>query len=236
MRTLIIVGLCGALVGCTRANAGGSTQDKTTSGQNKTTGGGSLGTPEPGAVGGRMQQTPTQPGPGQGGMAVPKRTDTVENASGKGTTNLSDMGDRKFVEKAASGGMAEVELGKLATKKAATPEVRQFAEQMVKDHSQANTELKQLASKKNFPLPSDVTTEQKQDLQKLSQKSGKDFDKAYMDLMVKDHDDDVKDFKNEASQAGADPEIKAWAQKTLNVLEEHDKRAHQSKSELKKGK
>lgn len=218
MRRVIMVVLCtAALAGCRKASAGNTNEQKSGATQAQT-------------IDNNMRNKNLTE------KTVNAKTDTVENANGRGTTTLSDMGDRKFVEKAASGGMAEVELGKLALDKASAPEVRQFAQKMVDDHSKANEELKQLSLKKNFPLPNDIDTEQKQELQKLSKKSGKDFDKAYMETMVKDHDQDVKDFKNEASQAGADPEIKAWAQRTLQVLEEHDKLAHQDKGELKSGK
>ena len=163
-----------------------------------------------------------------------KKTDTVETASGKRTTNLADASDRKFIEKAASGGMAEVKLGHLATEKGTSPTVKEFGKRMVDDHGKANDELKTIASKKNFPLPTDVDSEAKATYDKLAKLSGSDFDKAYMDAMVKDHDADVKEFKKEASLGGADPDLKAWAQKTLSVIQEHDHMAHQDKDAIKK--
>jgi putative membrane protein len=163
-----------------------------------------------------------------------KKTDTVETASGKHTTKLADAGDRKFVEKAASGGMAEVKLGQLAVDKGTSPTVKEFGKRMVDDHGKANDELKAIASKKNFPLPTDVDTEAKATYDKLAKLSGSDFDKAYIDAMVKDHDADVKEFKKEASTGGVDPDLKAWAQKTLNVIQEHDHMAHQDKDAIKK--
>lgn len=163
-----------------------------------------------------------------------KKTDTVETASGKRTTNLGDASDRKFVEKAASGGMAEVKLGQLAMEKGASPTVKEFGKRMVDDHGKANDELKEIASKKNFALPTDIDSQDKATYDKLAKLSGADFDKAYMNAMVKDHDKDVKEFKKEASMGGADPDVKAWAEKTLTVLEEHDRLAHQDKDAIKK--
>jgi putative membrane protein len=163
-----------------------------------------------------------------------KKTDTVETASGKRTTNLAGASDRKFIEKAASGGMAEVKLGQLAMEKGTSPAVKEFGKRMVDDHGKANDELKEIASKKNFAMPTEVDSESKATYDKLTKLSGTDFDKAYMDAMVKDHDKDVKEFKKETSTANLDPDLKAWAEKTLTVIEEHDHMAHQDKSELKK--
>ncbi len=163
-----------------------------------------------------------------------KTTDTTETASGKRTTNLSDSGDRKFMEKAASGCMAEVKLGQLAMDKGSSPAVKEFGKRMVDDHGKANDELKQLAEKKSFTLPTEMTAKDKATYDKLAKLSGDSFDKAYMDAMVKDHDQDVKEFKHEASASGADPDLKEWAAKTVKVLEEHQQMAHQDKSALKK--
>jgi len=169
-----------------------------------------------------------------GAVRAEKTTDTTETASGKRPATTGNVSDRKFVEKAASGGLAEVKLGQLAMDKGASPTVKEFGKRMVDDHGKANDELKEIASKKNLTLPTEVDTKQKATYDKLSKLSGSDFDKAYMDAMVKDHDQDVKEFKKEATTTSADPELKAWAEKTLNVLEEHDRLAHQDKSALKK--
>ena len=163
-----------------------------------------------------------------------KKTDATETASGKRTTNLAGASDRKFVEKAASGGMAEVKLGQLAIEKGTSPTVKEFGKRMVDDHGKANDELKEIASKKNFALPTDLDSEAKATYDKLTKLSGTDFDKAYIDAMVKDHDKDVKEFKKEASTGGVDPDLKAWAEKTLTVIEQHDHIAHQDKDAIKK--
>ena len=130
--------------------------------------------------------------------------------------------------------MAEVKLGRLAMEKGASPTVKQFGKRMVDDHSKATDEMKAIASKKNFPLPTDVDTDAKATYDKLAKLSGTDFDNAYIDAMVKDHDEDVKEFKKEASTGGVDPDLKAWVQKTLNVIEQHDHMAHQDEDAIKK--
>jgi putative membrane protein len=128
--------------------------------------------------------------------------------------------DTKFVHEAAVGGMAEVSLGKLAAEKATSPEVKQFAQRMVEDHSKANDELKAYATQKSVTLPAEPDAAAKAIEARLSKLSGAAFDKAYMQDMVKDHDKDVAAFTH-ASTSASDSDLKAWAAKTLPTLKEH---------------
>jgi putative membrane protein len=125
-----------------------------------------------------------------------------------------------FAKAAAQGGMAEVELGQLAATRAASPEVKQFGQQMVTDHSKANAELKQIAAGKNMQLPTEVNSDQKSLMEKLSKLSGADFDKEYVKAMVDDHEEDVEEFQNQ-SQSNSDADLKAFAAKSLPVLQHH---------------
>jgi len=144
-------------------------------------------------------------------------------AGGAAGAKLS-AADTKFVHEAAAGGMAEVALGKLAVEKAANPEVKQFAQRMVDDHSKANDELKAFASQKGVTPPADLDPAAKATEARLSKLTGAAFDKAYMADMVKDHDKDVAAFKH-ASTSAADADLKAWAGKTLPTLQEHQTQA-----------
>jgi putative membrane protein len=132
--------------------------------------------------------------------------------------------DETFVMKAAKGGMAEVQLGKLATEKASSDEVKKFGQRMVDDHGKANDELKTLAQSKNITLPTDLDPKDKTLHDRLAKLSGADFDKAYMRAMLTDHLKDVSEFRTE-SRSGNDPDVKAWAAKTLPTLEDHLKMA-----------
>jgi putative membrane protein len=132
--------------------------------------------------------------------------------------------DEAFVTKVAKGGMAEVELGKLAAEKASTDAVKKFGQRMVDDHGKANDELKTLAQSKNITLPSEIGPEEKALRDRLVKLSGPAFDQAYMKAMVSDHVKDVNEFRME-SKSGKDPDVKAWAAKTLPTLEEHLKMA-----------
>jgi putative membrane protein len=124
----------------------------------------------------------------------------------------------------AKGGIAEVELGKLAMEKAASAEVKQFAQRMVDDHGKANDELKTIAQSKNITLPTSVDPDQRALHDRLSKLSGQAFDRAYMQAMVADHRKGVSAFRTEA-MSGKDPEFKAFASKTLPTLEDHMKMA-----------
>src|SRR4051812_48534754 len=128
--------------------------------------------------------------------------------------------DSKFIMEAAQGGMAEVQMGELANKQATSPQVKQFGQHMVDDHSKANDELKQLASGKGITLPADVGRKHQALMTRLSGLKGAQFDRTYMSEMVRDHREDVAAFERE-SRTGKDPEVKAWAAKTLPTLQEH---------------
>lgn len=126
----------------------------------------------------------------------------------------------EFMTKAASGGMMEVELGKMAQQQAQNQQVKDFGTMMVTDHSKANDELKALAASKNIILPDTIGEDHMDHVEELRNKKGGEFDEAYMDLMVSDHQEDVDMFE-EASNNLQDAEAKAFAAKTLPVLQKH---------------
>jgi putative membrane protein len=139
---------------------------------------------------------------------------------------MSSSSDRTFMQKAAQGGMAEVELGQLAQENAQSPDVKGFGKRMVEDHSKAGDQLKQVASQQGVTLPTGLSAKDNATKQRLSQLHGEAFDKAYMKDMVSDHREDIAEFKHESS-AGRDPQVKEWATQTLPTLEEHLKMAEQ---------
>ena len=132
----------------------------------------------------------------------------------------SMMADHKFAMEAAMGGMAEVEMGRLAAQKGASDDVRQFGQRMVDDHSKANEQLMQVASSKGMTLPTALGAKHQAEMQKMSALSGEAFDRAYVKMMVKDHKKDVAEFQKEASR-GADADIKSFAATALPTLQEH---------------
>jgi len=141
-------------------------------------------------------------------------------------------GDREFLKEAAAGGIAEVEMGRLASQKAQNADVKRFGERMVTDHSKENAELKQVAASKDVTVPAEPNAEQKEEMDKLSKLSGAAFDREYMRMMVEDHDKDVKAFQDQANGTG-DADVKSFASKTLPTLQEHQKMAHDIAAKLK---
>ncbi|HEY0511567.1 MAG TPA: DUF4142 domain-containing protein [Thermoanaerobaculia bacterium] len=151
-------------------------------------------------------------------------------AASTSSSKLS-AGDTKFVKEAASGGMEEVELGKLAASQGSDPDVKSFGQKMVDDHSKANDQLKQIASQKGVTLPTGLNNMQKHDQAKLAKLSGGAFDRAYISMMVKDHKKDVADFQKESKNA-KDSDIKSFASSTLPTLQDHLKMAQDASSKL----
>lgn len=133
---------------------------------------------------------------------------------------LAASPDTSFVNAAATSGLAEVQAGKVAEQKASNPAVKQFAGQMVTDHSEANAELKQLAGSKGLILPTQPDAAHVATLQRTSQLSGSQFDEQYMQGQVADHEQAVSLFQREAN-SGQDPQLKAYAAKYLPVLQRH---------------
>jgi putative membrane protein len=156
-------------------------------------------------------------------------------ASSSSSNSATSNPDQDFVTKAAQGNSAEIALGKMVAAKTKDPNVKQFAEMMVKDHTTALNQLQELAQSKNLSLNDNLPEDAKELQTKLSSDSGKQLDKDYMNSMVEDHQKDVQEFTNE-SQNAKDPDVKQWASKTLPVLQKHLQKAQQIDAKLNKGK
>ncbi len=135
----------------------------------------------------------------------------------------ADNPDAAFYKSAAEGGIAEVELGKLAQEKSSSQSVKDFGAMMVSDHSAANEKLKGIADAKDMQLPSSPSMGQMATKAKLEVLSGATFDKSYIKGMVRDHEEDIKEFQREAA-SGRDPDAKAFAKATLPTLLAHLKK------------
>lgn len=137
------------------------------------------------------------------------------------TTAMSvDQMDMDFASKAAVGGMAEVEFGKLAQEKGTNAKVKEFAAMMVTDHGKANSELMAIAASKNMTLPASLDDEHMKKQQELQSKSGMAFDKAYVAAMVEGHNKTLT-LMQDAAQNCKDSELKAFAAKTAPVVKAH---------------
>ena len=158
-------------------------------------------------------------------------TDANNNAATAAATDNNMM--MTFANEAASGGMMEVEMAKLARQNASSAEVKAFAKMIENDHAKANTELKSIAASKNMALPADLMSIHQQHMDEMMNMKGKDFDKHYIDMMVEDHNDDINSFKN-ASANLTDEQLKAFATKTLPVLQKHLDKAKSLKEKMDK--
>ena len=147
------------------------------------------------------------------GLAVAEETPASKSSS------LTAQ-DKTFMHKAAKGGMMEVAMGRLAEQNGKSEDVKSFGKRMVTDHGKANDELKSIAAKKGVQLPS------KEHSMKWTS------DKAYMDAMVKDHEKDLAEFKEEAS-TGTDPDLKKFADDTAKMVQEHLDLAKETQGKLK---
>ena len=144
-------------------------------------------------------------------------------------TNLSHQ-DKSFLQDAAEGGNAEVEASKLALAQSGSGDVKTFAQEMVDGHGKAGTELKGLADQKGVKVSDTPTMVKKTEIKLLSERKGSSFDQHYADSIgVKAHEDTIKLFQTEVAK-GTDPDVKAWAQKTLPALEHHLEMAQQLKA------
>src|SRR5205085_5131871 len=132
--------------------------------------------------------------------------------------------DAMFFSKAAAGGLAEVEAGKLAQSKGNSDDVRNFGQKMVTDHGKNNAELKALAAKKNVTLPAKTDAEHQQMLDKLAGMTGDEFDRAYSDEMVKGHEK-MSALLEQAAQQSKDPDIRMFATNTNKVVHQHHEKA-----------
>lgn len=176
-----------------------------------------------GAASAQTPRTPEPPPAATGTTDTTGMTTTTKTKSGTSAATTTTMGqtpksDAGFIKKVAVASMAEVDMGRVGTEKAASSEVKQYAQKIVDEHTKANNELKDLANTKSVELP--AVSEKHNHVDKVSDKAGADFDKAFMKMMVSDHKKVVRTFEKEAKN-GKDPDVKAWAQKMLPTLREH---------------
>jgi putative membrane protein len=140
--------------------------------------------------------------------------------------------DNAFVTKAAGVGMMEVELGKAAQTNAASQDVKDFGKMLENDHTKANAELSSIAAADNINMPATLPAEHAGHVNALKAKTGADFDKAYIDMMVEGHTQTIADFKK-AAKENSDEKVKAFAVKTLPTLETHLAKAKAIKAKMK---
>jgi putative membrane protein len=156
---------------------------------------------------------------GPGGVTAPRA------ASGTHAGDRVARADAGFLKQAAQNGHMEIEGSKLALEKATDPQVKQFAQQMIDDHTKMHGELTTLAGTKGVELPKEPSIAQRAALKLLSTADGGNFDRRYADVVgVKAHEDTLKMFQKAAREA-KDPQVKALAEKSVPALDHHLKMA-----------
>jgi putative membrane protein len=151
--------------------------------------------------------------------ATPHQKSAMKSHWGEGAAGTGSVDPATFVTKAAQGGLTEVAVSKAAEASSQDPKVKQFAAQMVTDHSKANEELASIAKAKGLQVPTSLDSEHQAIVQKLSNKKGAEFDAAYGKQMKEDHAKTVALFQ--AATKTSDPDLAAFAKKTLPTLQEH---------------
>jgi putative membrane protein len=147
-------------------------------------------------------------------------TPGTQSRSGLPASNQPNVADRNFARAAAAGGLAEVELGRLADHNGQSPEARQFGQRMVNDHSKANDQLKALAEAANIPLPNVPGPEDQAMRERLDKMQEDAFDRDYIRGQITAHQETVQLFEYEIG-SGQDSQLKNFAAQTLPVLMQH---------------
>lgn len=170
-----------------------------------------------------LAQDPVSPPPPQQPQPnlprpMPGTTSTQDSNTGGDT--VQSMRDKTFVRNAAEGGLAEVQLGKLAAEKGASEEVKAFGQKMVDDHTKLNEKMASVADSLGVMLPKHLNKEDQAEYDKLIALSGDAFDKEYIAFMVKDHHADLREFRIEANSTN-DPDLKQAVTDGAQVIHDH---------------
>lgn len=168
-----------------------------------------------------------------------KAEDTKEVAEEQNEQKFDDNDakedDSQFLVAAAESDLMEMELGKLAQSKGLSADVKDFGKMMVDEHTKSSNEMKPFAERLQVSVPMAITEKGKEQYNDLNEKSGKDFDEKYADLMVKNHEKAV-DMMEDASTDAKDPEIRSWAAGKVPALKGHLEHAKMLQEKVKNAK
>ncbi|MCR8958845.1 DUF4142 domain-containing protein [Variovorax sp. S2] len=150
------------------------------------------------------------------GCAAPE-----DPASRPATARAGGLQDPQFITAATGNGRYEVQASRLAMYRAASPQVRSYAQMLVDHHTRANNELMDLVRARGMRLPGVLPRDKRAKLDRLASASGGEFDRMYIRIVgIEDHQADIALFER-ASRELRDPELRAWAGKTLPALRSH---------------
>jgi putative membrane protein len=149
------------------------------------------------------------------------------------TSALTDA-DRHFLYQAEKDNLAEQELGRMVVEKSKNSDVRDYAQMLVDDHTKALKDLVDLMKDKGIAQPKDLPKAEHQAWDKLKGMSGPEFDREFTTMMVRDHQDAVKEFQREANMA-QDYDVKKYANHVLPVLQNHLQKAQELQGKISGG-
>lgn len=159
--------------------------------------------------------------------------DAAAGATGTtGTAGTSTDLDRSWINDQLEDGDKEVRLGRLAQERGADADVRAFGAMMVEKHTMAGTDLKRIANRHNVPAGDNPAKKGEDEVERLSKLSGAEFDRAYLDLMVDEHEDAIDALEEKANDNDEHADVKEWATKTLPEVRQHLERARTLRERL----
>jgi putative membrane protein len=175
----------------------------------------------------QMRDSAGPTGQGPGASQTPGQNPSTDpQMNGMQTAGQPSPVDRMFVSKAMQGGLAEVQLGQLTLQKSNNPQVKEFAQRMIDDHTKLNEQMKPVAQQVGVTPPDQISKGDRKIIAKLQALSGSAYDQAYIKDMVKDHKQDLNEFQMEAS-SGQDQTVKDAANQGSKVITQHLQMAQQ---------
>jgi len=166
-----------------------------------------------------------------------KQEDPKEVAEDQNEAKFDDSNskenDSEFLVDATEINLEEISIGQLAQQKSTNPEIKKFGKMLVDDHTKLSGEVKTVAESRNISLPTSITEDGQEQYNKLNEKSGLDFDKKFVDMMIDGHEKAIDKF-TKASKNSNDEEIKTWASNNIASLTAHLQHAKMLKQDLDK--
>jgi putative membrane protein len=144
----------------------------------------------------------------------------VNEVAQENNTPAASSEDADFAVMAANSGMTEIEASKLALNTSTNANVKKYAQMIIDEHTATAAKLNSIAASKNITVPTVLSTDSQDKINDLGKKTGKDFDKAYVDMMVSDHKDVIDAFQKENTNT-ADADLKAFTAETIPALQKH---------------
>jgi putative membrane protein len=179
-------------------------------------------TPTPGGAAGGTMAPPGTAAPSMTPAPMPnavKPQPVVQPVAATAPADLS-AADKKFIEKVASANSAEIQAAQLAQQKASDPHVKDVAQTMLTDHTEAGQKLTALAQQKGVTVPAEMAPADQKQVDKFSSLEGKKFDRAYVKSEIKDHKEMLVILKKEAA-SGKDSDVKAFAEQLEPTIQKH---------------